>query len=103
MVQLVRGGPGIKVVSFHDMHSENCFFVVVYRLTLFVVVCGLSFVDIVVCRCLAFVIVCCLLFDNCRCSSLAVVCRRLLFFDLVCCCFLLFVIFCCLLLFAVCC
>ena len=66
------GGPGIKVVSFHDMHSEISFAVVCFCLV-FVVGHCLSLV--VVCRLLLFVVCHCLLFVIFVCQLLFVICR----------------------------
>ena len=61
------GGPGIKVVGFHDMQSGNSF---VCCCLSFVVVCCLSFINHWFC--LLFVIVCSLsLFVVCPCSGKA--------------------------------
>ena len=65
--QSSQGGPGIKVVSFHDMHSENsyvcCFSFVVGHCLSLVVVCRLSFI-VVVCLLSLFVVCHCLSFDD---------------------------------------
>ena len=78
------GGPGIKVVNFHDMHSENSF---VCRCLLFVFVGRLSL--LVVCCCLS-------LFPMCRCLSFVFVGRLSLFVVVVCCCLSFVVVGCCL-------
>ena len=102
------GDPGIKVVNFHDMHSENSFVCRLCRLSLFVVCRCWSFVIIgglllfvvlfhlslfVVCRCLLFVVVCRLsFFVVCRCWSFVIICCCLSFVVVGCC--LSFVVLC---------
>ena len=97
------GGPGIKVASSHDMHSENSF---VCHLLLFVVLRWSLFVT---CRCLSLFVVCsCLSFDVVCCLSFVIVCRFWFvvvcpLWFVVCLCLLLAVFVCRLSLFGVCC